>query len=208
MPKSSASRLPSGCLRYLLPEAGRHLLDRDSTLQRPSWVRNLLCLTLFRVSEAEGSWNRGRGAPRVVSERPPRCRPNSVGGAILFTMGHSTRTLDEFVGLLQATTWTWWPMCARHLDLVGRHNSPRLPWPTNCHPWALDTSTCPSWADSARRKELQPIQAGATRVSAASPTTCRPLPLKPGWSNYWRWLCSTLRRSCAQRPSLGAATDR
>jgi len=28
------------------------------------------------------------------------------------------------------------------------------------------------------------------------------------WNSYWRWLRSTLWRSCAQRPSLGAATDR
>ena len=50
----------------------------------------------------EVSTGTGSRSPRVVGERPPRCRPSSVGGVTLLTIGHSTRTLDEFVGLLQA----------------------------------------------------------------------------------------------------------
>ena len=75
IPKSSAPRLPSGCLRYLLPEAGRHLLDRDSTLQRPSWVRNLLCLEAV-INLALG-YGAGRPSRPSIRADPTRVRSRS-----------------------------------------------------------------------------------------------------------------------------------
>ena len=89
----------------------------------------------------------------------------------IYTVGHSTRTVEEFIGLLKSFG----------IDLVAdirtvpksRHNpqfhidqlAGSLASPES------STGICPGWADYAGQPKIQSTPDGAMRPSAAMPTT-------------------------------------
>ena len=126
----------------------------------------------------------------------------------VFTVGHSTLPIERFVAVLSAYG------IERLADVRTVPRSRRNP---QFNADALRASLVrrastmcrsPSSAACASRGPTRRTRAGATRASAATPTTCKPMSSTTASSGSWNWLASAAPLSCAPKPCRGAAIAR
>ena len=92
----------------------------------------------------------------------------------VYTVGHSTRALDEFVTMLKAHGVARWRTCGGTRGRGSSRTSMTTPWRQNCPNAASRTSPSPPSAGAAGRRRTAPTPAGGAKASAATPTTCSP----------------------------------
>src|SRR5690606_3579765 len=109
----------------------------------------------------------------------------------LWSIGHSTRPLDELVAMLHEAGVVV-------LADVRRYPGSRRP--------RSGSPPCPTWAAGAQRGPTPPTPHGATPASAAMPTTWTPPATSARAIGSRRSPANTAPRSCAPRPPGGAAT--
>ena len=89
----------------------------------------------------------------------------------IYTVGHSTRTVEEFIGLLKSFGID----LVADIRTVPKSGTIRSSTSTNSQDrWRRpesSTGICPGWADYAGQPKIQSTPDGAVRPSAAMPTT-------------------------------------
>ena len=127
----------------------------------------------------------------------------------IFTIGHSTRSLEQFIDLLQAHEVT---LVADVRTVPRSRHNPQFNRDTLPEALASAGIGYRHLASAGRPAPHQPrlrrTRAGATHRSAALPTTCRLPNSLQAWTNCWAWRSSGESLSCAPRPCPGAVTAR
>ena len=106
---------------------------------------------------------------------------------VVYTIGHSTRPLEEFIALLKAYGVT---KIADVRTVPRSATNPQFNYdslPRDLRRARSATSICPASAVCASRGLIRPTAPGATPPFGATPTTCRRPRLRIVYKTSWKW---------------------
>jgi hypothetical protein len=162
-----------------------------------------------RSTTALIGWTRLKAADPTKSLRWHACRSQHVvSPRAVLTIGHSTRSIDEFLRLLTAHG------VDRVIDIAQLHgrDTTRSSAVTRCAGPCVargsDTRTSAASVDCDTREGTRQTRVGETRASAGMPTTCRLRRSEDLWIGVSISRRPHMSCSCARRPFRGAAIAR